>query len=48
MKKIYKADLVDAKETNVKHPDSFDYPADEIATLSVGQIVKVCNEYESF
>ena len=46
--KIFKANLVDAEEMSTTYPDSFYYPLDDIEKLKVGDIVKVCDDYERF
>jgi hypothetical protein len=44
MKKIKKLDFVNAKEMSLLHPDTFEYPEEDVKNLKKGDIVKVCAE----
>jgi hypothetical protein len=49
MRVIHRPVLVDAKEMNRKHPDSFHLPPmEELQLLSKGDFVKVCDGFERF
>lgn len=48
-KTITPSNLINAKEINIKHPDTFQIPSDlELSNLKIGDIVKICNGSERF
>ena len=41
-------DLVDAKQQSINHPDTFEYPEEDLNFLKEGDYVKVCHNEERF